>query len=65
MANEMAELFARDPREQTDADIEKMILHLREMRHRFVFEGGKPKPGPKTLTENQQKVAGLNLDIKL
>lgn len=65
MANEMAELFARDPRTHTDEDIDKMIAHLRELRHRFVFEGGKPKPSPKALTETQQKVSGLNLDIKL
>jgi hypothetical protein len=61
--NDMAELFARDPREHSDEDFKKIVAHLRELRHRFVFEG-KPA-GPAKLTSEQQKVSGLDLNIKL
>lgn len=61
--NEMAELFARDPREHSEEDFRKIIAHLRELRSRFVFEG--KSAAPKKLTADQQKVSGLDLDIKL
>lgn len=61
--NDMAELFARDPREHSDEDFKKIVAHLRELRHRFVFEG--QSAAPKKLTADQQKVSGLDLNIKL
>lgn len=63
--NDMAELFARDPRQHSDEDFKKLIAHLRDLRSRFVHEGGKPSTGPKSLTADQKKVASLDLDIKL
>jgi hypothetical protein len=60
----MAELFARDPREVSDAEFTSMIEELRKMRAKFVHEGGKPS-APKALSADQKKVAGLDLDIKL
>jgi len=63
--NNMAELFARDPREVSDAEFTSMIEELRKMRSKFVHEGGKPSAAPKALSSEQKKVAGLDLDIKL
>jgi hypothetical protein len=63
--NIIAEIFARDPREHSDADFKTLIEHLRDLRLRFVHEGGKPAAGPKSLTADQKKAVSLDLDIKL
>ena len=63
--NILAEIFARDPREHSDADFKALISHLRDLRQRFVHDGGKPAGGPKSLTAEQKKAVSLDLDIKL
>ena len=58
----MAELFARDPRDHSDADIALIIKTLRENRQKFIVDGSvasKPK------TAAQAAVTKIDLDIKL
>jgi len=58
---DLAELFARDPREQTDAEFKEIIAKLREARGKFIL-------GDKTagsLTSQQKQLARIDLDVKL
>jgi len=59
----LAELFARDPREHSDEDVRRIIAELRKAREKFIFEGPQRKTQPKT--EKQKALAGIQLDIKL
>ena len=61
----MAELFARDPRDHTDADIKKIIAELREQRSKFIVDGGRPKAAAKQPTAAQAALVKLDLDLKL
>lgn len=57
----LAELFARDPREQSDEEVEEIIRQLRESRAKFIL-------GDKTagsLTAQQKSLVRLDLDVKL
>lgn len=66
----MAELFARDPLELTDQDIDTIIADMRSRRKQFKTiqkTGAKPKAQPKkTKAEVAVEKMGLDLgDIKL
>jgi len=59
----LAELFARDPREHSDADVLRIITELRKAREKFVLDKAKPASTPRTA--KQKAVAKIDLDIKL
>ena len=63
MAVSLAELFARDPREQSDEDFRQIVSALREARAKFITEGTRALAPPKTA--EGRAVAKLDLDIKL
>lgn len=63
MAVSLAELFARDPREQSDEDFRLIVQGLREARHKFITEGTRALQPPKS--PEARAVAKLDLDIKL
>ncbi len=58
----MAELFARDPREHTDDDLRKIIADLRAARSKFIIGGDKTAG---SLTAEQKSLTRIDLDIKL
>lgn len=64
---DLTELFSRDPLKLTLDDIDAIIEEMRKKRVMFqnmpTTKSGSPA-APK-LTEKQQQVAGLKLDIKL
>ena len=58
---DLAELFARDPRKQTDEEFEEIIRALRDSRAKFIL-------GDKTagsLTSQQKQLTRIDLDVKL
>lgn len=58
MANDLAELFARDPLDLTDDDIRSIIEEMRKSRH--AFNAGNMKAGStKPKTEKQKTIASL------
>lgn len=59
----LAELFARDPRDQSDEYFAEIVKRLRQDRHKFLSEGTRSLPAPKSAASSE--VARLNLDIKL
>ena len=61
----IAELFARDPLENTDADITAIIKHMRDNRVKFKVGGDKTAGRAPKKNANQKKLEGLDLDIKL
>lgn len=58
----LAELFARDPRKHTDADIIRIVTELRAARSKFVIGGDKTAG---SLTAQQKQLSRLDLGIKL
>lgn len=60
--SDLATLFARDPLKLTRDDVDEIIKHLRESRHKFI--GNNEKPLPK-LTEKEQAAKKLSLDVEL
>lgn len=58
----IAELFARDPREHTDDDVKKIIEELRASRSKFIIGGDKTAGA---LSAAQKEAKKLDLDIKL
>lgn len=64
---DIATLFARDPEQMTDADIDAIIQVMREKRHLF-NQAPLDRKAPK-LTAKEEKVkkdlTGLTLDLKL
>lgn len=58
----MAELFARDPRQHTDDDLRKIIAELRAARTKFIIGGDKAAGA---LTKEQAAITKLDLDVKL
>ena len=61
MSVSLAELFARDPREQTDEEFKEIIRQLREARPKFLL--GDQTAGK--LTGTQEALTRLDLDVKL
>jgi hypothetical protein len=61
--SDLAELFARDPRDLTRADIEEIVKGFRERRH--LFTAGNMSAGKtKTVKVDQSKVVDLGgLDL--
>ena len=66
---ELAELYARDPREMTDADFTRLIENLREARSKYIFENDKKAGGPrkpaKKKTAAETKFAAVAIDVDL
>lgn len=65
---DIALLFARDPFEHTDADIDAMIERFRAARH--TFNSTPPGTAKPKLTKKEQEIAGaapklsINLELK-
>jgi hypothetical protein len=57
----IAELFARDPRQHTDADIVQIVTELRAARSRFIVDG---KPSAK-LTSKEAEMKRIDVGVKL
>jgi len=51
----ISELMARDPLRLSDADLDTIIAHLREQRHRFVTAGDKKVGTPEPRKSATQK----------
>jgi len=51
----ISELMARDPLHLTNTDLDKIIAHLREQRHRFVVAGDKKIGVPEARKSTTQK----------
>lgn len=60
MSTEIAVLFARDPKNMKEADIDKIIAHLRSMR--LNFDKNRPV---KTVAKAKPKKQSLDLNIEL
>ena len=59
----ISELMARDPLHLTNTDLDKIIAHLREQRHRFVVAGdkkiGTPEPRKSAAQKSKESRASL------
>jgi hypothetical protein len=62
--SDITELFARDPLEFSQADLDAIIDEMRKKRVLF-NSAPTAKAAPKKLTAGQEKAAKLSLDIKL
>lgn len=63
--SDLATLFARDPLELTDQDLDAIVAKLRESRHQF--NAGNMRAGstkPKTEKQKQAEELGSKLDLK-
>lgn len=61
---DIALLFARDPSNHTDEDIDRIIEKYRSARHVFKTGGAKPKATPK-LTKKEAEAQSAAKDIDL
>ena len=66
----IAEIFSRDPATHTESDIDEIIKICLDAREKFIASPGKKKGSTATkaapkLTAKQQKLSGLDLDLKL
>ena len=61
----IAELYARDPKKLTDDDIRSIIADQRKKRHQFNLDAAKKKAKPKTtgpkLTKKEQETKSIDL----
>ena len=62
---DLAELFLRDPRKHTDADLDRIIAAMREAREKFVNIGDKRAGSTRKLTEKQKEIADLASQIDI
>lgn len=60
----IAELFARDPREFTDEEFKTVVAELREARAKFVL-GNRAAGAQKSLSPEQKKLTAAVKDIEL
>ena len=58
----LAELFARDPRDQSDDDLMRIITELRAARSKFVL-GGDKSAG--SLTSAQKQLTRLDVNVEI
>lgn len=58
----ISELFARDPLDWTDAQIDGMIAHLREQRKVFLAKPAKPEKASKEPALTKEQTASLSTE---
>lgn len=58
-------LFSDDPLKHTNEDIDQIIAEMRKRRHLYKAGPAQPKAISTTLTEKQQAVSSLKIELNL